>query len=265
MRDATTPSILPSIYVATPPVAESASQFGSRDRQLSMVPEEDDVVHGGGGGGGGGDESATASLSSSAVAARELRDQENAFAVTVDPSPEDDPTPVSVELSEATSNELGELETIVQSLSSEKEAGSIGGGGGGDDELSCEPESPMKKLGFREDVRAGLQSNLRLFVTHVATVFVVKPPVEFLDYQVGARRGEVVTWSRISLPQVDLCTYALNFFQTLARKPLLQRRTWEHLLATLLDVSLTVLRNYDPKSKKSSLGSRILPETLKVG
>ncbi|XP_065832591.1 ral GTPase-activating protein subunit alpha-2-like [Oscarella lobularis] len=246
MRDATTPSILPSIYVATPPVAESASQFGSRDRQLSMVPEEDDVVHGGGGGGGGGDESATASLSSSAVAARELRDQENAFAVTVDPSPEDDPTPVSVELSEATSNELGELETIVQSLSSEKEAGSIGGGGGGDDELSCEPESPMKKLGFREDVRAGLQSNLRLFVTHVATVFVVKPPVEFLDYQ------------------VDLCTYALNFFQTLARKPLLQRRTWEHLLATLLDVSLTVLRNYDPKSKKSSLGSRILPETLKT-
>eukprot|EP00118_Oscarella_pearsei_P026270 m.309686 g.309686 ORF g.309686 m.309686 type:complete len:2118 (+) comp47370_c0_seq1:63-6416(+) len=196
--------------------------------QLTAVPEED------------GDElTSVASLSSSALT-RDLREHE--------PSPFE-PTPISGQTPEATS-ELSQLDTIMQGLRAEKMTEDHN-----DENREPSPQendsdlelgSPVRKMGWREDVRVGLQPNLRLFVTNVACVFMAKPPTEFLDHQ------------------VELCTHGLNLFQTLARKPQLHRYTWEHLLATLLDVTLTVLRSHDPQSKKHSLGSRILSEILKT-
>ena len=68
--------------------------------------------------------------------------------------------------------------------------------------------SSKPKRGWVEDVRAGMQNNLRLFVTNVASVFTVRAPAEFLDHQ------------------VDLSTHVLNFLQTLARDVILNQRTW---------------------------------------
>ena len=65
------------------------------------------------------------------------------------------------------------------------------------------------KRGWTEDVRAGLQSNLRLFITNVATVFTIQVPAEFLDNQ------------------VDLISHhVLQFLQMLARDVALDQCTW---------------------------------------
>jgi hypothetical protein len=102
------------------------------------------------------------------------------------------------------------------------------------------------KRGWVEDVRAGIQNNLRLFVTNVATVFLVRAPDEFVERQ------------------VDLSSHVLNFLQTLARDVILNQRTWEHMLASLLHITQTVLGSCDPQSPKDSLGSRMASNILRT-
>ncbi|XP_062502638.1 ral GTPase-activating protein subunit alpha-2-like isoform X2 [Corticium candelabrum] len=103
------------------------------------------------------------------------------------------------------------------------------------------------KRGWTEDVRAGLQSNLRLFITNVATVFTIQVPAEFLDNQ------------------VDLISHhVLQFLQMLARDVALDQCTWEHMLATLLHITQAVLKMCDPESQQATLASRTASNLLKT-
>lgn len=75
-------------------------------------------------------------------------------------------------------------------------------------DMTTTHSSSRLKKGWIEDVRVGMQSNLRLFITNVASVFTARAPAEFLDHQ------------------VDLSIHVLNFLQTLARDVALDRCTW---------------------------------------
>ena len=106
--------------------------------------------------------------------------------------------------------------------------------------------------GSNEDVRAGLSSFHRIFITYSANVFLlsgVPTKRTFLD------------------EQVEMCKRVLNVYRYMVMKVEMDKKTWEQLLLVVLRITSLVLTEQLPIKKEDTLGGRLAPaffETLIV-
>ncbi|XP_025103645.1 ral GTPase-activating protein subunit alpha-1-like isoform X4 [Pomacea canaliculata] len=91
-----------------------------------------------------------------------------------------------------------------------------------------------------QDIRAGLQRILQVFITNAANIFLL------------------TTADATSLQdQVDLCKRVLNIYRHVVMNTQMNQRTWEQMLKVLLCITSGVLKSEPPKERHRTLGGRL--------
>ena len=104
----------------------------------------------------------------------------------------------------------------------------------------------------RSDVRAGVQSSLKMFIAHTSQLF--------LHQQSGGNGHQLEI-------QVDSGRRILKLYQEIVQQWTLDGETWLYLLSVLLHLTITLL--YDdssppPENRDTSLGGSIADQLLQV-
>lgn len=123
------------------------------------------------------------------------------------------------------------------------------------------PQSPIRSLSYSyavdrkrekvfklpcEDVRAGLQANLRAFILNSATVFLVEEDTKFVE------------------KQVDLCKRVIHLYRSVVLEVPMDPVTWEQLLEALLEASRHLLVPEMADNKALSVAKEIAGSLLQT-
>ncbi|XP_076442581.1 ral GTPase-activating protein subunit alpha-1-like isoform X3 [Babylonia areolata] len=91
-----------------------------------------------------------------------------------------------------------------------------------------------------QDVRAGAQRVLQVFITNAANIFLLSTEE-----------------STCLQDQVDLCKRVLNIYRHVVMNTNMNQKTWEQMLKVLLSITSGVLKSVPPKERHRSLGGRL--------
>ncbi|KAL8608299.1 hypothetical protein ACOMHN_042166 [Nucella lapillus] len=91
-----------------------------------------------------------------------------------------------------------------------------------------------------QDVRAGAQRVLQVFITNAANIFLL-----------------TTEDTSCLQDQVDLCKRVLNIYRYVVMNTNMNQKTWEQILKVLLSVTSGVLKREPPKERHRSLGGRL--------
>ncbi|XP_048586068.1 ral GTPase-activating protein subunit alpha-2 [Nematostella vectensis] len=97
-----------------------------------------------------------------------------------------------------------------------------------------------------EEVRAGLQANLRLFILHSAEVFLA--PEDSRDLE----------------KQVDVCKRVIHLYRSIVLEVQMEQATWEQLLVVLLEACRHLLSGNAPTDKMHSLSGQLAASILQT-
>ncbi|KAK3718791.1 hypothetical protein QZH41_014047, partial [Actinostola sp. cb2023] len=114
---------------------------------------------------------------------------------------------------------------------------------------SCAVDKEQEKRVFtlpREEVRAGLQANLRLFLLHSSEVFLV-PEV-----------------SEVLVKQVDICKRVIHLYRSIVLEVAMETKTWEQLLLVLLGGAQHLLSREVPIDKERTLSGQLAGSLLQT-
>jgi len=90
-------------------------------------------------------------------------------------------------------------------------------------------------------VRAGLQANVRLFVTNASHLFFSRPGPEDLQ------------------KQADVCRRVIKMYRNIVLELPLDQQTWRQLLVVLLRITEYTLKGRPPNPREKSLGGQLAP------
>ena len=105
--------------------------------------------------------------------------------------------------------------------------------------------------GYRSDVRAGLQSSLKMFIAHTSQLF--------LHQQSGNGHQLEI--------QVDSGRRILKLYQEIVQQWTLDGESWLYLLSVLLHLTVSLLYNESatpPANRDTSLGGSLADQLLQV-
>ena len=105
--------------------------------------------------------------------------------------------------------------------------------------------------GYRSDVRAGLQSSLKMFIAHTSQLF--------LHQQSGNGHQLEI--------QVDSGRRILKLYQEIVQQWTLDGESWLYLLSVLLHLTISLLYNESatpPANRDTSLGGSLADQLLQV-
>ncbi|XP_076305803.1 ral GTPase-activating protein subunit alpha-1 isoform X2 [Tachypleus tridentatus] len=105
-------------------------------------------------------------------------------------------------------------------------------------------DSYLRAVHCDQIVKAGLQNVLQIFITNAANVFLL---------EVTATKENYLE------EQVDMCKRVLNIYRYMVMNLSMERKTWEQLLLTLLQITSSVLKETLPVKKEDTLGGRLAP------
>ncbi|KAJ8308029.1 hypothetical protein KUTeg_012903 [Tegillarca granosa] len=92
----------------------------------------------------------------------------------------------------------------------------------------------------KNDIRAGVQKVLQVFITNAANIFL-------LEAEDDGMLNE----------QVELCKRVLNIYRYLVMNMKLEQKTWEKMLEVLLCITSGVLQAVPPENKMKTLGGKL--------
>ena len=123
------------------------------------------------------------------------------------------------------------------------------------EELQDNERLSWETLGGREttrneELRAGLQASLRMFIEHTRGVFSIKQDGKVDRSHLGAH--------------VDLCKQVIELYRLMVKKWLLDQESWLYLLQTLLDITESVMEENPPVGGVSTLSTQLAEPLLKV-
>lgn len=107
------------------------------------------------------------------------------------------------------------------------------------DEPTIDNQSQSNNNLAKEDVRAGLSSFHRIFITYSANVFLLQG--------VPIKKSFLVE-------QVEMCKRVLNVYRYMVMKVEMDKKTWEQLLLVVLRITSLVLTEQLPIKKEDTLG-----------
>ena len=111
--------------------------------------------------------------------------------------------------------------------------------------------SLINGCGYRSDVRAGLQSSLKMFIAHTSQLF--------LHQQSGNGHQLEI--------QVDSGRRILKLYQEIVQQWTLDGESWLYLLSVLLHLTISLLYNESvtpPANRDTSLGGSLADQLLQV-
>jgi hypothetical protein len=123
------------------------------------------------------------------------------------------------------------------------------------EELQDNERLSWETLGGREttrneELRAGLQASLRMFIEHTRGVFSIKQDGKVDRSHLGAH--------------VDLCKQVIELYRLMVKKWLLDQESWLYLLQTLLDITESVMEENPPVGGVSTLSTQLAEPLLKT-
>ncbi|KAK2161341.1 hypothetical protein LSH36_118g02001 [Paralvinella palmiformis] len=113
----------------------------------------------------------------------------------------------------------------------------------------------VTSLGPEQNVKAGLQRVIQLFVTNTANVFLLDlVPVPGRDSEHGVEL----------MAQVGICKKVINAYRFVIQNHFMEQQTWNQMLLVLLKITSGVLKQNRPCHKENTLGGRLAHPLLQT-